>query len=366
MNMKFTNSLAATVNLGERSYKIFVGKGLLGNISNLIKSTNPRTKKTAVITSSIINDIYGERVQKALKELETEIFIVPEGEKAKSLDWAIKLVNEFLESGMDRNSCVISFGGGSIGDLAGFVASIYLRGIKLIQVPTSLLAMVDSSIGGKTAVNHDKGKNLIGTFYQPSVVISDPLILRTLPMRELKSGMGEIIKYSIIHDTPLFHELDKNAHLLLEANPDILTSVIKKCVIIKSWYVERDERDLKGLRVALNYGHTVGHALEKLTNHSIKHGEAISIGMEIAAKISTKLGVCQKKVVIEQHRLLEKMGLDTNLPDLKPENIVEIMRRDKKSESSNIRMVLPTGIGKPIKLRQISEQIILEVLGEKD
>lgn len=364
--MKLMNSLAATVNLGERSYQIYVGIGLLENINGLIRRTNPDTKKITVITSPIIHDIYGERVEEALKGLESSIIVVPEGEKAKSWDWAEKLVNKFLDYGMDRNSCVISFGGGSIGDLAGFVASIYLRGIKVIQVPTTLLGMVDSSIGGKTAVNHEKGKNLIGTFYQPSLVIADPFVLKTLSRRELRSGMGEIIKYSIIHETPLFHELYENAHLLLEADLDILTRVIKRCVTIKAWYVERDERDLRGLRASLNYGHTVGHALEKLTNHSIKHGEAVAKGMEVAAKISAKLGVCKKKVVVEQNKLLEKMGLETNIPNLKPRDVVEVMRRDKKSESGNIRMVLPTGIGKPIKLRRISEQLILEVLGDTD
>jgi 3-dehydroquinate synthase len=211
----------------------------------------------------------------------------------------------------------------------------------------------------------ENGKNLIGCFHQPSLVVSDPSLLETLPEDQIKSGMGEIVKYGIIHETPLFKEIQQGLEKLLMREINFLVKVIKRCSIIKSWYIERDERDNKGLRAALNYGHTVGHAIEKLAKYTISHGESVAIGMNIAAKISAKLQICDESVVYKQRTLLEKIGLETKPPIIfDPISIVNLMKRDKKSDSGAIKMVLPTGIGKPINLRTVSDEIIVKAISE--
>lgn len=364
MNMK--DSLATTVKLWERDYPIHIGKNLLENLGLILTKTIPDISKLIVVTSPIINGLYGDNLNEAIKDFNPSTFVVPDGEKAKTWEWVRKLIDEFLDRELDRKATVIAFGGGTIGDLAGFAASIYLRGIKIVQVPTTLLGMVDSSIGGKTAINHSKGKNLIGAFHQPSLVISDPLILKTLPSREVRSGMGEVVKYGVIHNTSLFKEIEEKSQKLLKIDPDALTSIIKRCSVIKAWYVEQDTRDNKGLRVALNYGHTTGHAIEILSDHTVRHGEAVAIGMDVAARVSTKLNLCEESVLHEQRNLLKKLGIETSIPNLDPSDILNIMRSDKKTELKNIRMVLPTGIGKPTLLKRISEEIIVKVLSERD
>jgi 3-dehydroquinate synthase len=361
------DSLATKVKLYERAhYPIYIGKNILENLGLILTKTIPDITQLVVVTSPIINDLHGSNLNKAIKNFNPSTLIVPDGEKAKNWKYLQKLIDEFLNRDLDRKATVVAFGGGAIGDLTGFAASIYLRGIKVVQVPTTLLGMVDSSIGGKTAINHPKGKNLIGTFHQPSLVISDPLFLKTLPLREIRSGMAEVVKHGVIHNTPLFKEIEEKSQKLLKVEPDAFTSIIKRCSLIKAWYVEQDARDSKGLRVALNYGHTTGHAIEILSDHKVTHGESVAMGMDVAARLSTKLNLCEKSVVHKQRNLLRKLGIETSIPDLDPSDIVNIMISDKKTESSNIRMVLPTGIGKPTLLKRISKELIAKVLSERD
>jgi 3-dehydroquinate synthase len=362
--MKTKNSPTTKVNLGDRSYNIYVEKDLLSQLDCLIKSNIPDVTNTVLVTSPIINDIYGQKIASILEIPESNTILVPDGEEAKTWKITNALLKKFLDLNLDRKSIVIGFGGGTIGDIAGFTASIFLRGIKIVQVPTTLLAMVDSSIGGKTAVNMERGKNLIGSFYQPSLAVSDPSLLKTLPANQMRSGLGEIVKYGVIHETPLFEEIEQESEKLLIRDINALIKVIRRCSTIKSWYVEKDERDNKGLRVALNYGHTIGHAIEKLAQYNITHGEAIAIGMNLAAKISAKLQICNESVIDIQRILLEKLGIETKLPDLDPNTTVNLMKRDKKSESGVVKMVLPTGIGKAIKLRPVTDELILKVLSE--
>ena len=289
--------------------------------------------------------------------------LVPDGEEAKSWSEAARLVGELLNHGFDRRSALIAFGGGAVGDLAGFAAAIYLRGIDLVQVPTTLLAQVDSAIGGKVAVNHPKGKNLIGAFKQPGLVTSDQELLASLPERELRSGLAEVVKYGVIADSELFKKVEEKRDSLQDAEPGALTEVVRRCATIKVGYVEEDERDLGGIRAALNYGHTLGHAVETLSAPRMRHGEAVAIGMGFAGRISVGLGLMEEGELERQQGLLESLGLETGIPDLKLSDILDALSRDKKVEGGSVRFVLPTGIGTAPVIRPIDETLILRELG---
>ncbi len=310
---------------------------------------------------------HGEALLKSLQEagIREGTVLVPDGEEAKSWSAAEELIGDLLELGLDRKSAVIAFGGGAVGDLAGFVASIYLRGVALVQVPTTLLAQVDSSLGGKTAVNHPKGKNLIGSFHQPSLVVSDPSILLTLPREELLSGMGEVIKHGVVADAALFKFIEDKAGSLVEAAPSALVHVIERSVAIKGRLVSVDERDNKGIRAILNYGHTTGHALEILSEHKLRHGEAVAFGMIVASKLSNSLGLITIRDIKRQRKLLEALGFRSTPPKLGSTEIVEMMHRDKKAMGEYIRFVLPTGIGRTPILRPVSESLIIQSLEDE-
>ena len=352
------------VELGERSYPIYIAPGILSQTGDLIRANLPSAGRCAVVTSGSIHRLHGGALMRSLEEarVEAEPVLVPDGEEAKSWDTAGRLIGELLELGLDRRSVIIAFGGGAVGDLAGFVASIYLRGVSLVQVPTTLLAQVDSAVGGKAAVNHPRGKNLIGSFHQPSLVVADPSLLRTLPRRELLSGLAEVVKYGVIADAELFSLLEAKADEILGRDLRVLTEVVARCCAIKARLVEVDERDTRGLRAALNYGHTVGHALESLTHHGMRHGEAVAVGMAVAARLSERLGIMDADDVERQRRLLRRLGLRTALPRLAVAALLGAMRRDKKAEAGAIRFVLPTGIGKPPILRAVEDDVIILVL----
>jgi 3-dehydroquinate synthase len=349
------------------SYELDVGPGVINKTGSLIKQQLHPTSKCAVVTSSVVNEIHGESVFKSMNKagIDTGIAEVPEGEIAKSWHVAEQLIGDLLDLGLDRTSVVIAFGGGTVGDLAGFVASIFLRGIRLVHVPTTLLAQVDSSIGGKTAINHPKGKNLIGSIYQPSLIVSDQNLLSTLPRREILSGLAEVIKHGVIADAALFEYVDKNAEKLLIADPEALANVVSSSITIKGKFVALDEKDTKGIRAALNYGHTTGHALEALTSWELRHGEAVALGMIVAAGISKKLGLMEQMEIDRQRRLLEKLGFYLEPPELDAKEIIEVMHMDKKAREGSIRFVVPTGIGRPPALRAIPENLILQVLEEE-
>jgi 3-dehydroquinate synthase len=355
---------SVTVQLGERSYPVYVAPGLVSRVGNLIKEGLPSVSRCAVITSENIWGLHGGALASSLEAvgLEADVVHVPDGEKAKSWDVAGDLIGELLEVGLDRRSAVIALGGGAIGDLAGFTAAIYMRGIHLIQVPTTLLAQVDSSYGGKTAVNHTKGKNLIGAFYQPNLVISDTGILRTLPQREILSGLGEVVKHGVIGDPELFRLTEVEGNRLLEADTDALSEAVIRSVAIKGKLIEEDERE-KGARAILNYGHTAGHALEILSEGGLRHGEAIALGMEVAADIAMEMGLFEASDAERQRAVLDSLGF--NLKPLKMDmaEIMAVMHRDKKAVGDTINFVLPTGVGRTPVLRSLSDDLIADTMG---
>lgn len=341
------------VALGARSYSIVVASGLIEGLEDCLP-----TGKKALVTTETIYDLYGRQVAKAVGD--HELILVPDGEEAKQWNVVEKLLGELLDAGLDRGSTIIALGGGSVGDLAGFAASIYMRGIKIVQIPTTLLAMVDSSIGGKTAINHPRGKNLVGSFWQPSLVLIDPVFLETLPEREIRSGLAEVIKYGVINNPELFKLLEsKSPESLTEED---MVEIVARCAATKARYVEQDEEDRHGIRAALNYGHTVGHAVEKLTDHAVNHGEGVAVGMAVAALISMEhglLGEAESKRII---KLIKEYGLSTKLPEIDFSEAIKLMHKDKKAEAGNIVFVLPTGIGKAPALRQVGEPTIRKAL----
>lgn len=360
--MSLTEYTAAEIRLGGRGYQIYVGAGLSGRLGEILTASKPEATGCVVVTSDPIDRLYGEAVAASLGGLNPRTLVVPDGEEAKEWENAGTLLGRFLDAGLDRNGVVIALGGGAVGDLAGFAASIYMRGVAVVQVPTTLLGMVDSSIGGKTAVNHVKGKNMIGSFHQPVAVVADPLLLRSLPIREVRSGLAEVVKYGVIADEALFRYVEENTKRLLGLDQECMSHVIGRCASIKTRYVEEDERDDKGVRAALNYGHTLGHAAERLAIPELRHGEAVSIGMVYAADLAVRMGLMDPEEAQAQRRVLEGIGLPTNLPALEANELIRYMRRDKKAEEGRIRMILPTGIGSPPTLRTVEESKLIEAM----
>ncbi len=343
------------VSLGARSYPIIVGTGLVDNLHEHLPEG-----KIAVISTPIILGLYGDKLESIGREY--EVIQVPDGEDAKTWDTVERVLGELLGYGLDRKSSIVALGGGTVGDLAGFVASIYMRGINVVQIPTTLLAMVDSGIGGKTAVNHPKGKNLVGSFHQPAKVIIDPVFLDSLPIREIRSGLAEVAKYGVISDPKILEILESTP--VEELKGDTMANLVARCADIKSGYVEKDELDREGIRAALNYGHTSGHAIENLTMHEYNHGEGVAIGMNVAAAISVSLELLKPEELRRQQALIEKLGLPGKVPDLDLLEMVEVMHRDKKAEDGRIRFVLPTGMGSEPVLHYIEEEVIESALRE--
>ena len=358
-----SDTWSVTVRLGDRSYPVHVAPGLLARAGELMTKKLQSASKFAVVTSENIWGLHGGALTSSLEAagLEADIVLVPDGEKAKSWDVAGDLLGEFLDVGLDRRSVVVALGGGAIGDLAGFTAAIYMRGIHLIQAPTTLLAQVDSSYGGKTAVNHPKGKNLIGAFYQPSLVISDTEILRTLPQREILSGLGEVVKHGVIADPELFRLTEVEGDRLLEADTDAMSEAVIRSVAIKGRLIEEDERE-KGARTILNYGHTAGHALEILSEGGLRHGEAIALGMEVAADIAVELGLFEASDAERQRAVLDSLGFNLKPPNVDMAEVMAVMHRDKKAVGDTINFVLPTGIGSTPVLRGLSDDLIANTM----
>jgi 3-dehydroquinate synthase len=334
------------VELRERSYTIMIGSQILERIGKELKPLEVR-RKIGVVTNAKVGRLYGGAVVRSLKKngFDPTILEVPDGERYKSLTWAGRLYDRLIQKKFERSSALIALGGGVVGDLTGFVAATYQRGIPFVQVPTTLVAQVDASIGGKTAVNHKKGKNLIGAFYQPKLVYSDVGVLSTLPDREFRSGLAEVVKYGVIADENFFSFLETNSDRILQRDPDNLLRVVKQSSTIKAEVVQQDE--LEGaLRRILNYGHTIGHALETATGYrTLNHGEAVSIGMVYAARLSEHLGLCRPEVVSRQVALLKAFGLPVNLPRIRPADILDCMEMDKKVKDGKIHFVLSDRIG---------------------
>jgi 3-dehydroquinate synthase len=271
---------------------------------------------------------------------------VPDGERYKTMRSVSRVVDALAQARFERSSVVIALGGGVIGDLAGFAAAIYSRGVEFVQIPTTLVAQVDSSVGGKTGVNHELGKNLIGAFYQPRVVLMDPGTLKTLPEREWRAGLAEVIKYGVIADEGFFESLEENIEPILKRDEDLVSNVVAHSCQIKASVVEQDERE-GGLRRILNYGHTVGHALESLGRYRrLIHGEAVGIGMVYEAELSHRLGLCSEQVVVRQRRVVERTGLPTEAPPLRFASLWAAMQHDKKVSRGQVLCVLPRSIGR--------------------
>lgn len=351
------------VDLGERSYNIVIDSGILPNIGERIKGFD--FSKVAVISNPTVFNLYGDVVINSLKNAGFEPLhvIIPDGEEYKNYSQTYQILTELLKNKLDRKSCLIALGGGVIGDITGFVASIYMRGIDFIQVPTTLLSQVDSSVGGKTGVNHELGKNMIGTFYQPRLVWIDIDTLKTLPKREILCGIAEIIKYGVIWDEELFNFMENRRDEILNLNMDALKFIIKRSCEIKAEVVSRDEREA-GLRTILNYGHTIGHAIETETGYSrFLHGEAIAIGMNLEAWLSEIMGFLDKKDALKIKAVIDSYGLPSELPaDLNADKLISHMKRDKKVEAGEMKFILPEKIGKVKIQKGIDIEVIRKAL----
>lgn len=332
------------VNLGdERSYPIYIGPNLLGRGELL---TPHLSRQVMIVSNTTVAPLYLERLKTQLGERIVHCIILPDGEAYKTMDCAMQVFDALLVHRYSRNATLIALGGGVIGDLAGFAAACYQRGIPFIQIPTTLLAQVDSSVGGKTAVNHPRGKNMIGAFYQPRCVLADTSVLNTLPDRELSAGIAEIIKYGLIRDLPFFEWLETNMERLLKRDAEILSYAIERSCINKAEVVGEDEHE-SGVRATLNLGHTFGHAIETGMGYgACLHGEAVAIGMCQAADLSRRLGWLNDADVTRTIRLIERADLPTTPPQaISSDEFIEHMAVDKKNVDGKLRLILLKRIG---------------------
>ena len=353
-----------TVGLAERSYQIHFGAGTLNGVGAAC-ATLPLGKQAAVVTNPLVGSLYFETIRRSLTEAGFQVhrIDIPDGEEYKNLDTLKLIYDRLIEEGLDRGGFIVALGGGIVGDVAGYAAASYLRGISFVQVPTTLLAQVDSSVGGKTGVNHEKGKNLIGAFYQPQTVMIDVATLTTLAEREYLCGLAEVVKYGVVLDRQLFDFLESHADRLLARDTECLLKVIRSCCTLKAGVVAQDERET-GLRAVLNYGHTFGHAVESLTGYSrFKHGEAVAIGMVQAAKASEAMGYCTTDDTERVVSLVKALGLPTALPEFSAKLYAEALMHDKKVKSGGINFVFNKGIGNFLITRVTDLSILLTACG---
>jgi 3-dehydroquinate synthase len=350
------------VDLGERSYPIrFAADGLRGLPDAIARRIPPGP--VAIVTNAKIGRSYLPTVRDGLRArgFAPLVATVPDGERAKTLRVAESVIGRMLVAGLDRASAVVALGGGVVGDLAGFVAAIFLRGVPYVQVPTTLLAQVDSSVGGKTGVNHARGKNLIGAFHQPVLVYADLSTLRTLDPRDLRAGMAEVIKYGVIRDERLFTRLEREMPRLLAVDIAALAPVVRRSCEIKAEVVAADEREA-GLRAILNFGHTFGHAIEMLTRYRrYRHGEAVAMGMGIAARISCRLGLCDAAAVDRIEGLVRHAGLPVQPPSFRRDAWRRAVMADKKRRADKIHFVAVTRVGR-VRIEKIAVTELLAAL----
>lgn len=335
------------VGLGARSYDIVIHPHGLQYLGQYLRDLG-FSGRVGVVTNPIVEDFYGRTVERSLRQygFRSSVISIPDGERAKTLRWVSALLDQLMRERFERQSVLVALGGGVVGDITGFVAAIYLRGIPFVQVATTLVAQVDSSVGGKTGVNHPRGKNMIGAFYQPSLVLLDPQTLHTLPQREWIAGLAEVIKYGMIADRKFFRFLEASMDDIVAMKDAPLQHVVKRCCEIKAKVVGKDERE-SGLRRILNYGHTIGHALEAWGNYkTFIHGEAVGIGMVYEADLAHYLGYCSESVVQRQRDLIRRAGLPTAWPNIAFHDLWEAMRHDKKVAQGRIHCVLPQAVGK--------------------
>ncbi|HEY95705.1 MAG TPA: 3-dehydroquinate synthase [Dehalococcoidia bacterium] len=352
-----------TLKTANGSYDILVGSGLLSQAGTLLKDRGFSTGKVAVVTDTRVRKLHCDTLEKSLKDSGFNILVIeiPEGEDQKSLETAGRLYETLTDFYAERNTPLLALGGGVIGDLTGFVAATYMRGVPLIQIPTTLLSQGDSSIGGKTAVNHGQVKNKIGAFYHPRLTISDISNLGTLNTRELSNGLSEIIKHGLILDADFFEYLEENIDKIRAMDEQVLENIVARSAEIKARVVEKDELDL-GLRNILNCGHTVGHAVESVSGLKTWHGEAVSVGLMVEARISNELNMMKDIEIERLENILKKAGLPTELPNLAPEKLLEAMKHDKKVAEGKIRFALPKRIGEVFITDDVSTSIIEKAL----
>ena len=348
-----------TVDLGQRSYPIAIGSGLLDRLQEFVAPLAPTS--ITIVTNEVVGSLYAQRALRALSGVTTRLVELPDGEQRKEWATVSHLLDALITTRVDRRGVIIALGGGVIGDIAGFAASVFMRGIRYVQVPTTLLAQVDSSVGGKTGINHPGGKNLIGAFHQPSAVISDPDTLKTLPPRELSAGLAEIFKHGLVADAQYFQQTVASIESLRAHDAAALTYAIAGSCEIKASIVARDEREA-GERAVLNLGHTFGHAIEAMTGYSTwLHGEAVGCGLVMAAELSCLLG----SLPISDVKLIEaavvRAGLPKRVDGLSALNAIEIMRGDKKTDAGEMRFIVLDRIGRASQ-RAVPQPLLLQAL----
>lgn len=356
------DSATVAIDLGERSYPIRIGSELLADPA--VYADLPRAARAAIVSNSTVLPLYGPALRSALAARYDEVQLVelPDGEAHKNWQTLNSVFDALLGAGCDRKTTLFALGGGVIGDLTGFAAACYMRGIPFVQVPTTLLAQVDSSVGGKTAINHPLGKNMIGAFYQPLLVVADLNVLDTLPDRELSAGLAEVIKYGPIADPAFLDWIEDNLDALLARDKRALGHAVRRSCEIKAWVVGQDERE-SGLRAILNFGHTFGHAIEAgLGYGEWLHGEAIGCGMVMASELSARLGLVPVEFVERMYRLVERARLPVAGPaSISAERYIELMRVDKKAEGGEIRFVVIDGVGRA-SMRPASDDLVAQVI----
>ncbi|MFH1665580.1 MAG: 3-dehydroquinate synthase [Candidatus Omnitrophota bacterium] len=353
------------VKLGTRGYDIFIGGGAVKKLPGLIRSMR-HTGPVVVITDKIVNANTEGKVAPVIKKLPNTVFrvVVPPSERSKSLEVFRRTIEEISKSTKGHRPLIVAVGGGVVGDLAGFVAATYRRGVPLIQVPTTLLAQVDSSVGGKTGIDLPAAKNIVGAFYQPEAVLADTDLLHTLPRRQVRNGLAEVIKYAVIRSPRLFKVLENDMDGILSLRKGLLEDVIYECVKIKAGIVEKDEFDDKDMRIILNFGHTLGHAIEAASGYSgaYNHGEAIAVGMVISGEIALRLNMLKAKDLDRIKQLIKKAGLPVNARGLKIKDILSAYGYDKKFVAGSNRFLLPRRIGRVEIISDIPGLLIRTVL----
>ncbi|HUE72744.1 MAG TPA: 3-dehydroquinate synthase [Pirellulaceae bacterium] len=354
------------VNLAERSYDIAIGRGLIAACGSLLKEWAP-AQHAVVITDDRVRALHADAVLSALagSGIRADLLVVPAGEPSKCLAEAERLWNRLVEQRADRKTVIVAVGGGVVGDLAGFVAATFARGLAFVQVPTSVIAQVDSSVGGKVGINLPLAKNMVGCFWQPSGVVIDTAALDTLPEREYLSGLAEVVKYGVILDAGFFAIVERQVPAVRARKPEVLAQLIERSCQLKAQIVEQDEREETGLRAVLNYGHTFGHAIETVAGYGrYLHGEAVSIGMVCAANLARRLGRIDASLAKRQQDLLSALGLPVQIAGLDPDELLAAMQRDKKAEQGNLKFVLPSRLGHVESVGQIDPSLVRQVLSE--
>ena len=360
------NVSTVRVGLDDRGYDIEIGHRILADAGARILGRIDGLRRAVVISDDNVAPLYADTLVASLDAtgVNTTLLTIPAGEPSKSIEQATEIWNQLLSERIDRQTTIIALGGGVVGDLAGFIAATFMRGLKFVQIPTTLLATVDSSVGGKVGINLPGGKNIVGAFWQPQYVLIDLSLLDSLPARQGRAGMAEVIKYGVIADAGFFDYLEKHVEKIRAHDPQTLKHVVSTCCQIKADVVEEDERETSGRRAILNYGHTFGHAVESATKYEkYLHGEAITMGMTCAANLSVNLGRIDTEMADRQSALFRQFELPVELDAaLDSQELLELMRRDKKAEQGNIRLVLPTKMGQVELVDSVSDAEILAVL----